>query len=49
MKTYIVIDVSPPIPYLAKLWFSTYEPKSWLLANEIAGFFKIKCNISRKK
>ena len=28
MKTSIVIDILPQIPYLAKLWFSSYGPKS---------------------
>ena len=27
MKTDIVIDISPPIPYLEKFWFSSYGPK----------------------
>ena len=27
MKTNIVIDISPPFPYLAKFWFSSYESK----------------------
>ena len=27
MKTNIVIDISPPMLYLAKFWFSVYGPK----------------------
>ena len=27
MKTNIVVDISPPIPYLAKFWFSSYGPR----------------------
>ena len=27
MKTNIVIDISPPIPCLAKFWFLSYGPK----------------------
>ena len=27
MKTNIVIDISPPMLYLAKFWFSVYRPK----------------------
>ena len=27
MKTNIFIDILPPIPYLAKFWFSSYGPK----------------------
>ena len=27
MKANIVVDISPPIPYLAKFWFSIYWPK----------------------
>ena len=27
MKTNIVIDISPPIPYLEKFWFLRYRPK----------------------
>ena len=27
METNIVVDISPPIPYLAKFWFSSYGPK----------------------
>ena len=27
MKANIVVDISPPIPYLAKFWFSIYGPK----------------------
>ena len=30
MKNNIVIDISPPIPYLAKCWFSNYKPKCCL-------------------
>ena len=27
MKTNIVVDISPPVPYVAKFWFPTYGPK----------------------
>ena len=27
METNIVIDISTPIPYLEKLWISSYDPK----------------------
>ena len=27
METNVVVDISPPIPYLAKFWFSSYGPK----------------------
>ena len=27
MKTNVVIDTSPPIPYLANFWFSSYGAK----------------------
>ena len=31
MKTNFVIDILPPIPYLAKFWLSSYGPKCcWL-------------------
>ena len=41
METNIVADISLPIPYLAKFWFSSYGPTK--LHNSF------KCNISRKK
>ena len=27
MENNIVVDFSPPIPYMAKVWFLSYEPK----------------------
>ena len=46
MKTNIFIDISPPIPYLTKFWFSSYEPKyCWLIALPDS----LKYNISRMK
>ena len=34
MKTNIVIEILSPIPYLAKLWFSSYGPKCcWAVKN----------------
>ena len=35
-KTNFVVDLSTPISYLAKFWFSSYGPK----CNQIAGFLK---------
>ena len=29
METNVVVDISPPIPYLAKFWFWRYGPKCW--------------------
>ena len=46
MKTNIVVDISPPIPYLAKFSFSSYEPKC-CQPIKLQDF--LKCNISRKK
>ena len=43
MDTNIVVDISPPIPYLANFWFLSYGPKCYQpikLQN---------CNISKKK
>ena len=40
MKTGIIIDILPPIPYLEKFWFLSYGP-NLLSANQIAGFFKM--------
>ena len=46
MKTNIVTDISPPIPYLAKFWVSSYGSKCcWPI--KLQG--SLKCNISRKK
>ena len=28
MKTNIVVDISTPIPYLARLWVSSYGPEN---------------------
>ena len=46
MKTNIVIDISPPIPYLANFWFSSYVPKC---GQPIKLQDSLKCNISRRK
>ena len=46
MKTTIAIDISPPVTYLAKFWFSSYGPK-WCWSIELQN--SLKCNISRKK
>ena len=46
MKTNIVIDISPPIPYPAKFWFLSYGPKCWWSIKLQDSW---KCNISRKK
>ena len=46
MKTYIVIDISPPIPYLAKFLFSCYGPKC---CQPMKLQDSLKCNISREK
>ena len=46
MKTNIVIDTSPPIPYLAKFWVSSHEPK---YCQPIKLDDSLKRNISRKK
>ena len=45
MKNNIVADISPPIPYLAKFWFSNYGPKC---CQPIKLQDSLKCNISRK-
>ena len=46
MKTSIVIDISPPITYLAKFCFSSYGRKCcWPIELQDS----LKCNISRKK
>ena len=46
METNIVVDLSPPIPCLAKLWFSSYGPKC---CQPIKLQDSLKCNISKKK
>ena len=46
MKTNIAMDISPPIPYLGKLWFSSY---GWKCCQQIKLQDSLKCNISRKK
>ena len=46
METNIVFDISPPIPYLAKFWFSSYRSKCY---QPIKLQDSLKCNISRKK
>ena len=46
MKTDIVIDISSPVPYLAKYWFSSYGSKCcWPIKLQDS----LKFNISRKK
>ena len=46
MKTNISIDISLPIPYLSKFWFSSYEPECcWPVKLQDS----LECNISRKK
>ena len=40
------IDISPPIPYMVKLWFLSYGPKCcW----SVKLLDSLKSNISRKK
>ena len=46
METNIVADISAPIPYLAKFWFSSYWPK---YCHPVKLQDSLKCNISRKK
>ena len=46
METNISIDISPPIPYLAKFWFLSYGPKC---CQPIKLQNSLKCNISKKK
>ena len=42
----IVIDILPPIPYMAKFWFLSFGPKyCWLI--KLQDY--LKCNISREK
>ena len=41
METSIVVDIPPPIPYLAKFWFLSYLWAKMLSANQIAGFLKM--------
>ena len=46
MKTNIVIDISPPIPYLVKFWVSSYGPKCCQPMKWMMKFiFGIKINI----
>ena len=46
METNIIVNISPPIPYLAKFWFSSYGPKC---CQPIKLQDSLKCNISSKK
>ena len=46
METNIVVDISPPVLYLAKFWFSSYGAKC---CQPIKLQDSLKCNISRKK
>ena len=46
MDSNIVVDISPPIPYLAKFWFSCYGLKC---CQPVKLRDSLKCNISRKK
>ena len=46
MKTNIVIDISPPFPYLARFWRLSYDPKCfWPIKLQDS----LKCDISGKK
>ena len=42
----IVIDISLPVPYLVKFWFTNYGPK-WCWPVKFQD--SLKCNISKKK
>ena len=46
METNIAVDISQPVPYLAKFWFSRYEPKCY---QPIKLRDSSKYNISKKK
>ena len=46
MKTDIVIDIPPPITYLAKFWFLSYGPE---YCQQIKLQNSLKRNISGKK
>ena len=46
MKTNVVIDVSPPVPCLAKFWFLRYESKLCLTVKLQDSLMN---SISRKK
>ena len=46
MEINIVVDISPPVSYLAKFWFSSYGPKC---CQPIKLQDSLKCNISKKK
>ena len=46
METNIVVDISPPILYLARFWFLSYGPKC---CQPVKLQDSLKCNISRKK
>ena len=46
METDIVVYISPPIQYLGKFWFLSYEPK---YCQPIKLQDSLKCNISKKK
>ena len=41
-----IVNISPPIQYLEKFWFSSYGPKC---CQPIKLQDSLKCNISRKK
>ena len=45
METNIVVDISPPIPYLVKFCFSNYGPKC---CQPMKLQDSLKCSISRK-
>ena len=45
MKTNVVGDISPPIPYLAKFWFSSYGPKC---SQPIKLQDSLKCNTQER-
>ena len=46
IEKYIVINISPAIPYLEKFWFLSYKPKYyWPIKLQ----YSLKCSISRKR
>ena len=46
METNLVVYISPPIPYLAKLWFLSYGPKC---CQPIKLQDSLKCDMSSMK
>ena len=45
MESNIAVDISPPIPYLAKFWFLSYGPKC---CQPIKLQNSLKCNIKKE-